>query len=134
MQVVHNKKYLKQRRKDLRNHLTPAEATLWRYLQKKQLGGRKFRRQHSVGYYILDFYCPQEQLAVELDGAGHFTSAGQEADQIRDTYLNNVGIRVLRFENEVVLHDVAGVLEQIAGCFSNPTTPALRAPLLHTGG
>ena len=56
MNTLHNRRCLKQTRKDLRSDLTPAEATLWRLLQKKQLAGRKFRRQHSVGNYILDFY------------------------------------------------------------------------------
>ena len=54
---IHNLKNLKKQRKDLRNNPTPAEAVLWKALQKRQLAGRKFRRQHSVGHYILDFYC-----------------------------------------------------------------------------
>ena len=62
---IHNRKNLKQFRKDLRNNLTPAEATLWKAIQRSQLEGRKFRRQHSVGNYILDFYCPKEKLAIE---------------------------------------------------------------------
>jgi very-short-patch-repair endonuclease len=67
---VNNRPELKQIRRELRHNLTPAEATLWRCLQNKQLAGRKFRRQHSVGSYVLDFYCPSEMLAIELDGAG----------------------------------------------------------------
>ena len=126
MQILNNRKYLKARRKALRNAPTPAEALLWRHLQGRQLCGRKFRRQHSVGNYILDFYCPAEKLAVELDGAGHFTAAGREQDQIRDQYLNGVGISVVRFENQAVVHDVAGVLERIAALFSAPP----KSPLL----
>jgi len=85
---LHNKPILKQIRKDLRNNLTPAEAELWKHLKNSGLEGRKFRRQHSVGFYVLDFYCPQEQLAVELDGQGHFTSSGQEYDSERTAYTN----------------------------------------------
>jgi len=63
---LHNLKHLKQTRKNLRNALTPAEATLWKYIQNSKVEGKKFRRQHSVGNYILDFYCPSEKLAIEL--------------------------------------------------------------------
>src|SRR5215213_6964711 len=62
----HSRPYLQTFRTRLRKNLTPAEATLWKYLQRSQLDGRKFRRQHSVDDYILDFYCPGERLAVEL--------------------------------------------------------------------
>ncbi len=68
---IHNIKYLEVLRKDLRNNLTPAEATLWKYLQHSKLDSRKFRRQHSVNNYIIDFYCPSEKLGIELDGNIH---------------------------------------------------------------
>ena len=67
--MIHNRPVLKSRRKELRNNSTSAEKLLWGMLQHSNLGGYKFRRQHSVGAYILDFYCPSEKLAVELDGA-----------------------------------------------------------------
>lgn len=114
---LHNRKYLKENRKALRNNLTPAEATLWKFLQKSQLKGRKFRRQHSVQNYILDFYCPSEKLAVELDGAHHFTGTGMASDLKRDAYLLEQGISVVRFENEEVFHSVESVLEKIATYF-----------------
>ena len=66
---LHNQKHLKLRRRRLRNAATPAERALWLMLKGRQLGGRKFRRQHSIGPYIVDFYCPGERLIVELDGA-----------------------------------------------------------------
>ncbi|AYA37332.1 DUF559 domain-containing protein [Hymenobacter oligotrophus] len=93
----HNRQELKQTRKQLRGNLTPAEAALWKALQGGRLDNRKFRRQHSVGPYILDFYCPAERLAVELDGQGHFDVAGEAHDVARAAYLRHVGIRVLRF-------------------------------------
>ncbi len=80
---VHNIKTLKENRKALRNCLTPAEANLWSFLKNSQLENRKFRRQHSVGPYVLDFYCPSEKLCVELDGAAHFTDYGYEYDTAR---------------------------------------------------
>ena len=64
---IHNRSALKENRRTLRNNMTPAESALWKVLQKSQLDGRKFRRQHSVDGHILDFYCPSEKLAIELD-------------------------------------------------------------------
>ena len=70
---LNNKTVLEPRRKKLRRNLTPAEAFLWTVLKNSNLAGRKFRRQHSVGNYILDFYCDSEKLVVELDGEVHRT-------------------------------------------------------------
>jgi len=70
---LNNINYLKDTRKYLRNNLTEAESLLWEVLKGKKLAGRKFRRQHSIGYYIVDFYCPSEKLIIELDGQHHFT-------------------------------------------------------------
>ena len=90
---------------------------MWNYLKGKQLEGRKFRRQFSVGNYILDFYCPAEKLCIELDGAGHFTSAGYEYDEERTGYLNRLGITVIRFENKTVFDATENVLESIMSNF-----------------
>lgn len=114
---VNNKSELKELRQRLRNNATPAEEVLWKFLKGKQLAGRKFRRQFSVGYYVVDFYCPMEKLAIELDGAPHFTAEGQAKDKIRTQFLNDQGIRVIRFENEDVFNRLDAVLEQIANCF-----------------
>jgi very-short-patch-repair endonuclease len=112
MPEIHNRKELEQNRKALRNNCTSAEATLWLYLKGKQLG-KKFRRQHSVGNYIIDFYCATERIAIELDGAHHFTEAGMRYDEARTKYLNGLNIKVLRFENRMVFEDIERVLEQI---------------------
>ena len=113
---LNNIKPMKDFRKKLRNSGTSAEATLWIYLQKKKLG-KKFRRQHSIGYYVLDFYCPEEKLAVELDGAHHFTPAGMDHDEKRTAYLNEHGIRVIRFENNEVFYSLEAVLQAIKSNF-----------------
>ena len=110
---VHNIKPLEQNRKALRNNMTPAEVVLWKALQKGKLEGRKFRRQHSVGKYVLDFYCPAEMLAVELDGAYHYTLAGVESDTERTGFLTTLNIKVLRFENCLVFEHLDLVLEEI---------------------
>jgi very-short-patch-repair endonuclease len=76
--MIHNRPALKSRRKELRRNSTPAEKLLWTMLQHSNLEGYKFRRQHSVGAYILDFYCSSKKLAVELDGESHFTEDATE--------------------------------------------------------
>jgi very-short-patch-repair endonuclease len=117
---VNNKPELKDFRKALRNNSTPAEVTLWKALKGKQLGGRKFRRQFSVENYILDFYCPSEKLAIELDGHGHFTEAGLAYDAERTSFLNSRGITVIRFENVEVLKALDNLLENIKANFTTP--------------
>lgn len=105
-----NRSYLKPCRKTLRHDLTPAEAKLWIALKNNKLSGRKFRRQQSIGNYILDFYCPSEKLAIELDGEVHFQEIKQESDSKRTLYLRSLGIRVLRFENKLVFEDIEWIL------------------------
>lgn len=114
---VQNRVELKHHRKDLRNHLTPAEAELWKYLKDYQLQGKKFRRQHSIKNFIVDFYCPEERLVIELDGQGHFQLSGNQNNLERDAILKNVGIRTLRFENKEVFNRLDYVLETIQSQF-----------------
>lgn len=131
---ISNLPHLKTFRKELRNNLTPAEATLWKLLKGKQLGGRKFRRQHSVGNYILDFYCPSERIAIELDGQGHFEYSQAEYDKERDLFLEYFGIRVLRFENNWVWANPDALLERVKSYFGSvkqdyePLSPADSSP------
>ena len=104
-------------RRGLRNGATSAEAELWKYLKKSQLRGRKFRRQHSIGPYIVDFYCPSEKLAIELDGEVHTAPNRQDYDAMREGYLHKQGIRVVRFENRIVFERLEMVLQGIAWHF-----------------
>ena len=97
----------------MRSNLTTAEASLWTLLKGSNLDGKKFRRQHSVGNYILDFYCPSQKLAIELDGAHHFTEKGIAQDEERTNYLNECGIKVIRFENKLVFERTEWVLDEI---------------------
>jgi very-short-patch-repair endonuclease len=110
---LNNHPELKTFRRELRNALTPAEAKLWSYLKSKQLEGRRFKRQHSFGGYILDFYCPSEHLAIELDGAPHFDAEAIEYDRERDLFLERYGVLVLRFVNRWVFDNPEGVLNHI---------------------
>jgi very-short-patch-repair endonuclease len=108
-----NRKTLLQRRRELRNHSTAAEAVLWRHLQKRLLLGKKFRRQHSIGPFIVDFYCPECRVIVELDGAVHKGILAAERDGHRSALLEGSGKKILRFENRLVFKNLDGVLETI---------------------
>lgn len=110
---IHNRKYLEERRKELRGNLTPAEAKLWTLLKSKQLSARKFRRQHSIQNYIVDFYCPSEKLIIELDGAYHLDFAQQNYDIQRTNNLEQLGFTVIRFENKLVFESTNYVLNEI---------------------
>ena len=126
---IHNLPNLRTFRTKLRSSLTPAEAAFWKIVQDSKLDGRKFRRQHSVGGYILDFYCPSEKLAVELDGEVHFHDAAREYDYERKLFLQHFGIKVIRFENKQVFEDVEFVLYLIRLNFGwrERTTPPSEA-------
>ena len=104
---------LEERRKTLRANLTPAEAALWRLLQRSQLQGRKFRRQHSIGRYVVDFYCPSERLILELEGSAHDSQFAAARDANRERFLTSAGLTVLRLENRHVFEDPDDVLEMI---------------------
>jgi very-short-patch-repair endonuclease len=110
---LHNRRHLKSLRRALRVQFTPAEARLWKYLQGGQLEGRKFRRQHSIGAYIMDFYCPAERLVIELDGSAHDGEDAWRRDEARTAYLEKMGIQVVRFENRQVMENLEGVLAVI---------------------
>ena len=111
---TYNQPAQKEQRRQLRTHGTSAEARLWLMLKNRQVEGMRFRRQFSIGPYILDFYCPEIRLCVELDGEPHFTIEGREHDNQRTEYLTGLyGIRVLRFENQDVFKYSEGVLSEI---------------------
>ena len=96
---LYNLNKFKERRQELRNNPTNAEKILWEKLRREGLG-YKFRRQHSIGGYILDFYCVEKRIAIELDGPIHNTR--KQDDMVRDTYFAELGIKTLRFKNEEV--------------------------------
>ena len=100
----------------LRETLTEAEVYLWQRLKSNQFHGLKFRRQHPIGIYIVDFYCHQHKLIIELDGEYHNTLEQVEKDQERTDFLSFQGLRVIRFTNEQVLTEIDTVLEKIGEC------------------
>jgi very-short-patch-repair endonuclease len=103
---------IKQARR-FRKNPTAAERRLWSRLRDRQVAGLKFRRQHAVGDRIVDFFCAEAQLAVELDGSGHHHQLGQFSDLDRELELHEKGIRVLRFNNSSIMSDIESVLNAI---------------------
>ncbi|MDA8170936.1 MAG: endonuclease domain-containing protein [Nitrospiraceae bacterium] len=114
-------KELLQACRDLRRNSTDAENLLWRLLRGRQLNGAKFRRQHPIGHFILDFYCDELKLAIELDGGGHAEEKQKLYDEQRTRALEGEGIKVLRFWNNDVLTRTEAILETIW----DSLTPAL---------
>jgi len=112
---------LKERARTLRKTLTDAESVLWLALKKRQVNGIKFRRQHRIGSYIIDFICLSHRLIIEVDGAHHQNQI--EYDTIRTKFLNAAGYKVLRFWNNEVFNQLDGVLETIWKTISNTPTP-----------
>lgn len=110
-----------QNARNLRSNQTPAETKLWAALRSRQLEGIKFRRQVPIGNYIVDFYCHSARLAVEIDGDTH---AGREAyDQQRTHWLNDQGVRVIRFTNRDVHEYLNDVIVQIIEACKEDTKP-----------
>ncbi len=107
---IHNTKFLRPTRKELRNNLTPQEAILWNRLKNNYLGF-KFRRQHSIKNFIADFYCPEKKLVIEIDGSQHLDN--QEYDTERTNHFECLGIKVIRFWNDEINNNIEGVVMRI---------------------
>ncbi|WP_224487928.1 endonuclease domain-containing protein [Robertkochia flava] len=119
---IHNRKESEIRRKQLRSKMTNAEWVLWHHLRKKQLQGRRFRRQHSIGPYIVDFYCPTEKLIIEVDGGVHLAPEQIRKDEQRSRYFKANGYYVLRFSNNEIFKIIPEVLLKIETSFNQRKT------------
>ena len=97
---------------EMRRNMTPCEKILWDRIKEKKLNGCRFRRQHPVCRYILDFYCHEKRLAVEVDGDTH--KERKDYDEYRDQFLENAGIKTIRITNEDVLNNIDLVIKRIA--------------------
>jgi very-short-patch-repair endonuclease len=98
---------------ELRKSMTYAEKVLWQQLRNRKVEGLKFRRQHPVSIFILDFYCHEKKLAIEVDGGIHQSEDQREWDKNRTFELNELGITVLRFANEEVIDSTQKVIDSI---------------------
>ena len=119
---IYNNALRKEKRKELRNEGTAAEAVLWKHLQKRQMLGKKFRRQYSVGPYIVDFFCSECNLIVELDGARHYSVLADEYEAERTKYLEGLGLKIVRFENKTLYQNEKFVLETIREALAQTQT------------
>ncbi|MEX2158508.1 MAG: DUF559 domain-containing protein [Dehalococcoidia bacterium] len=108
--------------RDLRRRQTKTEEALWHALRKRNLGGRKFKRQHRIGRYIVDFYCPQERLIIEIDGPIHIKQ--RASDRERQGILESGGYRVLRVTTGQVESNIDGVVEEILSWITPSPRPA----------
>jgi very-short-patch-repair endonuclease len=97
----------------LRKEMTMSEALLWKELKQKQMMGFDFDRQRPIDKYIVDFYCKDLMLAIEVDGATHYTEQGVERDAIRQRKLESLGVRFLRFDDEDIKTNINGVIDII---------------------
>ncbi len=113
MTNIFNKKESAKKRQYLRRNMTKAEIILWSKLKGKQLNGLKFRRQYGINNYIVDFYCPELCLAIEIDGDVHCYDSRVTYDKKRQGEIEALGIRVLRYTNIDVIKSLDGVLNDI---------------------
>ena len=129
---THNDPALRDHRRALRRNATPAERRLWKHLRRRQIDGWRFRRQYSVGPFVLDFYCPEACLGIELDGSVHDDPARAAYDGEREGRLREEGVRVIRFENRLVMEQVDVVVAAIQHALAAPpettTTPFTPGP------
>ncbi|MFM7220710.1 MAG: endonuclease domain-containing protein [Nodosilinea sp.] len=131
MSQIFNKAEYKPRRQALRGKMTEPEKKLWQILRGQQMGV-KFRRQHGIGHYIADFYCPELKLVIEVDGDSHKSAEAQVYDAIRHDFMASLGITTLRFTNDEVMNHIEGVhqhltqyLNTVLEKFSPPPIPPL---------
>jgi very-short-patch-repair endonuclease len=114
MTIIYNTHSMKKRRQSLRRAAPKAEAILWHYLKQKQLDEYKFRRQYSIGGYVVDFYCPALRLVIEVDGPSHFVSDEvKKYDKQRQKYIEHFGIKILRMNNSDIYNNINGVVNKI---------------------
>jgi len=112
MTKIYNKFFNKTNRQKLRNNTTKSERVLWNKLRRKQMGF-KFRRQHGIGKYIVDFYCPELRLVIEIDGLTHYSEQVYKNDLIRQSYLENLGLKVVRYNTENIFYKINEVSKAI---------------------
>ena len=110
---IFNRRDRQLQRRELRNNLTEPERLLWNTIRSRQVNGVKFRRQQSIGSYIVDFYSPSIKLVIEIDGDSHFQENAEVYDEIRSKYLISLGCHVIRFTNSDITRNINGVLEEI---------------------
>ncbi len=118
--MLYYNKNLKGYSRQLRKDMTNAERLLWSRVRRKQLQGYKFYRQKIIGNYIVDFYCPKAKLVIEIDGGQHYEDEDIKKDNVRDDYLREQRLTVLRFSDRYVFDNLDGVIERINDNLESP--------------
>ena len=121
MKYLYNDSTLKHRRSELRKKQTDAEKVFWSHVRGRQFHGMRFHRQYSIGPYILDFYCPENRIAIELDGGQHNDPEKIKHDALRSEYIKAQGIDILRFWDHEILLEIQAVLDKIEERFNSLT-------------
>jgi len=115
---IFNQKSRKESRKQLRGRATKAETIFWLKIKNKQTG-YKFRRQHGISKYIVDFYCPEKKIVVEIDGGIHFCSQNIKSDRAREDYFKKLGLKIKRYTNLDILRNIENVLADLSYFLKN---------------
>jgi very-short-patch-repair endonuclease len=114
--------------RELRREMTPQERTLWQRLRGQQVYGLRFRRQHPIHHFVVDFFCYRHKLVVEIDGHSHAEPEQQVYDQARTEWLTQHGLQVIRFTNHDVDTSIEGVLQEIARACGIEDLPPSNSP------
>jgi very-short-patch-repair endonuclease len=129
-----NKEETRQKRRVLRKNETDAERRLWAYLRNRRISGFKYFRQYGIGSYIADFYCPELNLVVEIDGGQHYSDEGKAYDSHREQYMTSIGIRTIRFSNSDVLKHTEAVMKRLCEELRGKTNEELPQSLFRKEG
>jgi very-short-patch-repair endonuclease len=113
MTEIFNKANQKEKRRNLRKKQTPEELIFWSHIKSRRLGGFKFRRQYSINKYIADFYCPELQFVVEIDGGQHYEKENMEKDRLRSEYFTDLGLNIKRYTNVDIKNNLSGTLDDL---------------------
>ncbi len=130
MTKIYNKRKFQEFRSELRGRMTKSEALLWKYIKNDSLGFR-FRRQHGIGNYIVDFYCPKLKLVIEVDGLTHAEEEVFEKDQRKERFINENNITLKRYSDNQIFNDLDNTLmdientcKEIAAALATPPSPS----------
>ena len=129
MPHLYNTTSNKNKRRQLRTDMPGAENIIWGKIRGRQINEYKFRRQFGIDTYIVDFYCPKARLAIEIDGDSHFEPNAVRKDEIRQKYIESLGIKVIRFTNLEVRQNLEAVIEKIMRELGIPEETPPVAPL-----
>ena len=113
MTEIYNKKEAENNRRKLRKNQTKEELVFWAHVKNRRLGGYKFRRQYSIGKYIVDFYCPECRLIIEIDGGQHCEEKNIKKDDLRTKYFESLGMKVRRYTNIDIKNNLNSVLDDL---------------------